>query len=234
MRTATPSEARSSDARPAPTATTLELLTSRPLEVRLAQVPPPAQPRPNWPLWALIALLGVLGLVYAYLGGTYILPWEHRPALSCWPEIPPLQLGVSFPHWLAVGDEGCLDLTITNWGSEPLTGTVAVVFSGQRAVRFAEGERNVISFAGLAPDEQRVHRLRFLFAEPPAMLRGGSASFRLWVRLADGREHCLNGGAVLMAPLPYLRTILSGLAGLMLGGLGGLLWAQLRKRFFPD
>jgi hypothetical protein len=218
-------------AKPASAPPVPNILTLPPNTIFKVEVVPPAKPPDAWdqwrPIvkWLLVAVLIVSGVLYLF----WIMPMAYSPVLAD-DRAPGLLLTVSYPVFLARGDEGAIEVTATNANTQPLTGTVTVIFSGTLPVQFVGDSGNTLKIAALPAGGQQTLHVRYQLAQIAAF---GSDSLRF-------TPHALleNGASVDYAPqnvtitfVPLVKTILTGALGI--SAITGLLWAQLKQRLFP-
>jgi hypothetical protein len=211
----------------------VRLASHVPLTVQMVQEEEP--PRQDW-LPVLLIVLLLFGMCYGAAWIKWIHPREHIPATACGPEVPELTVHLSYPRYLAAGDAGQIEISVVNHFTQTLTGTVTLLFDQAPGVHIANKEGTVLHFKELPGGGQVTGRVKFSWNTAPKLINAGSSSFQPWLSLADGRQQKLEiePPTIAMSPLSYLGAVLGWLRGtVIVAGLGGLFWEQLKKRLFP-
>jgi len=191
---------------------------------------PPTVPAQLAPV-ARFALFMVVSLAlgwYALLWGFYIQPRVYQPPIEIGPDLSVL---LSYPKYIAVGDEGQIDLTAINTSDRPLTATVALVFTGDPAAQALPDSANSASLKELASGGGQTTRLRFQVHQAPRPFHSGVLTFVLRADVA-GQVTDSQPFSIALAPFPYLRRLMSGSLGL--AALLGLFWGRAKKWLLPE
>lgn len=205
----------------------------RPLRVRWEGL------RRQWRQMLSIGLLFLLVAVSLYLvrlGMQYVLPVEAPGPVVC-RGAPGLTVSLVYPTYLALGDEGFLDVTVHNTATHTVTGTLVVAFTGPVPVRLAAGTDSAIRLEGLAPGASHTQRLRFFRSEPvssASLLGSPGLPVRFTLSWAGSPVPCADRAWELRpAPVYRLQAVLRWLGGLLAAGAAGLLkdlWDLLKHR----
>lgn len=174
-------------------------------------------------------VVGMLFLMALGLWQRYILPHSYQLPINLAPEIPGLAVSLSYPTYVAVGDEGYLDVMVTGRSAEPATGRLVVVFTAPPSAQTLPESTNLIEFSALRDGQQLAQRVRFGLNQWPWAWHVGTVKFQVQAMTEDGREKLMAEHNIALAPLPYLKTILFGSFGLT--ALGGIFWDYIRRRF---
>jgi hypothetical protein len=127
----------------------------------------------------------------------------------------PVSLILTYPNYIAGGDQGYIDVTMCNEGDRPISRNVVVDFHDHHHVVCMNcSEKNELEFKDLAPRVRQTWRIGFVMNETPSCHLYWSAlpPVQFDVKVVDGYG---NGIAVFsdqevkLAPIPYLRTFLS-------------------------
>ncbi len=186
-----------------------------------------------WLLPAAAAILLLLTGFYAFAWASWIQPRERLSPSVCGAQVPELAVHLSYPRYLAVGDEGEIDVTVINRATQTLTGSVTLAFDQAIGVHVAGDEETVLRFKDLPGGGQVTDHVKFSWNISPRFGDAAASSFRLRVSLASGGLYETDAQTVTVAPIPYLTLALARGAAL-LTGLVGLLGEQIKKRLFPS
>jgi len=183
--------------------TPVHLLAKEPLSVRLTK------DSPSWRrfLW-LPAAVAVLVVVYAALWLWFVFPRGCPDPVPGDLQIGGLGVGLSYPQYIALGDEGYIDVTITNQSDRVVTGTLTLVSTGSLPVHTVPREDNVVSFVSLPTDGQIAERIHLVINKQPVLLSRGKILF--WLRAVtteDPRQYESGKFAIAISPLSHLNTI---------------------------
>jgi len=175
-----------------------------------------------WRIWTILLL--IFG-VWLYV--TYVYP-------QWYPELRWLSsthwLSLTYPKYIAVGDQGYIRVTVSNESDRPLSSKVVIDFSdADHIVCMNCTERNEIEFKDLAPHARQTWRVGFVLNEAPSFQGLGRPSVQFNVRVMDAHGDWTTDPLlrqIEVAPLPHLRTILISpptISGGVLGGVVALL-----------
>jgi hypothetical protein len=176
----------------------------------------------DWPI--LILLLFFLFGLWLWL--TYLVPNEypHEP-IELEPANVPIWLSLTYPKYIAYGDEGYIDVTIRNEGDRTISSIAVVDFNDDHVVCMNCSEANKVEFIDLAPHVRQTWRIGFVLNEAPRFHVSRQyprpVCFDVIVIDTDGNRAEFSGQAINLAPLPYLRKVL--VSGGVLGGVLALL-----------
>ncbi len=196
------------------------------LHVKL--ITPDKEPAPlsPWLRRFMVAAI-VLGFLYLILWGTYVYPRAYPPPTN----FPSLSIALIQPAYVAPGDEADLDVTVTNSSTDPITGTVAVVFEGSAAAHPAPLEEAFISFDGLAGGASLTRRIRFSICQAPTFFC--QDMIRLSLQAAVGGQ-CVRfpvESQIAVAPVPYIKKVISFLSSSAItAAVATFLWDEIKKR----
>jgi hypothetical protein len=213
----------------------LKLTWDAPIKVEVVEKekPPPEVNRLTLLLrFAAIFFAVSFALLGALLGYFFLRPRNYLPPAGCAPEIEGLSIALSYPSYIATGDEGYIDVTVINGGEREITGTVVVVFKGPISVQSAVSESSVIEFTALKSGGRETRRVRFSLNESPLWFSDEVVRFHL-LAAVEGSEKKLEEHIIQLAPIPYLKTGFSWLMGSsFVAGLISALWDEIRRRIF--
>jgi len=173
--------------------------------------------------WLRVVILLTVLFWCICLGLIYVYPQKYPERLSLssthW-------LSLTYPEYIAVGDQGYMRVTISNEADRPLSSKVVIDFrDADHIVCMNCTERNEIEFKDLAPHARQTWRIGFVLNEAPSLQGFKSPSIQFVVRVADehGKWKNASSGQIYIAPLPYLRTVLVSAPSTSGGILGGVL-----------
>jgi len=203
------------------------VLPDEPIRVQVVPTPKPADD-----VWqrrgrVILASMLIALVVLAGLWGIYVAP--TTPAVETRDG---LQVALTFPNYLAVGDEGAIDVTVTNLTGGPVTGTLALAFSPLPPVHLLEESEAVIALENFPPSAGRSARVRFQAALTPYPINSGRIDFTPLATLDGQALAAFTTRSTAIAPFPYLRVLTTGAFGV--SALAGLFWEQIKKRLFPS
>ena len=215
----------------APTSPAPAILKMEPdalLQVKL--IKPEKEPTPLNPL-----LLGftvaaiVLGLLFLFLWGTYVYPRTYPPSI----DVSSLSITLVQPAYVAIGDEAEMDVTVTNRSTDPITGTVAVVFTGSVTVHPVPLESTSFSFENFASGASLTRRIKFSICQAPIFFCQDAIRMELQVTVGDQCIRLPVEQQIAVAPLPYVKTGISFLFGsAIIAAVATFLWDEIKKRLF--
>ena len=134
--------------------------------------------------------------------------------------------------------KGEIEISATNHYTGALSGTVTLLFDANPGVHTSNEEGTVLRFEDLPGGGQVTGRVQFSWNAVPRLFNVDAVAFQTWVSLDDGRRQMLavpDPPTVAIPKVPYLNTVLGWLRGtVIVAGLGGLLWEQVKKRLFPS
>jgi hypothetical protein len=184
-------------------------------------------------LGLLLILLGLLILMYLSLWIIFVWPQYYIPPTAC--AGLPLSVSLRYPYYVAVGDEGFVEVGLRNTGTQPISGTAVIAFGGDLSVHPVLARTNALSFKALPPGGITADRVRFTLNERPSRLRG-TLPFTVQITADQTCNLGLPNDPMRLAPIPGLKTALTAvLSGMVsITALAGLLWEQIRKRLFPE
>jgi hypothetical protein len=200
----------------------------RPLLVKLVQEPQPVVPL--WRRYLPAAVLVILVLIYAGLFVAYLFP-ESTPLVSA--ATAPLNVQLRYAEFASVGDTGYIELTITNTGDRPISGTLVVAFAPTVSVSLLTDNQAHLTFADLPPGGRVPHRLEYRTLGPWDLPVTGSLPFRLLLLTSSGKPEPLTTAEIGLMPLPHLSWGLGWLRTGVLASLAALLWERIKKWLFP-
>lgn len=170
-----------------------------------------AATRRNW-LWLFtLAFFGII-LLFASLLAIYVIPTSTVSDFSN--TLPELRLLFTFPDSLARGDEGVIDLTVTNRDGSPITGTLVLSFTQSLPLHLLDGSSNTLRMENLAAGMRQTSQIRFKVPTMPRYLDTDTVSFTPLLVQASRIHTGYKTQVISILPIPYLRLILTVLIGL--------------------
>src|SRR5262249_44877466 len=140
---------------------------------------------------------------------------------------------VAHPGYAAFGDLTEFDLTVTNLGNDPFNGQVTISFKGNIPVQPSPSESTTLKLEPLAPGASATQRLNFSLGRQTGWFSGESLRTELQATSGAQRFHAPIPQPVLVAAIPYPRTLHDWLRNSVLSAaVAVLLWEVIRKRFF--
>ncbi|HEY4689962.1 MAG TPA: hypothetical protein VIK33_11665 [Anaerolineae bacterium] len=215
-------------ASPVPAAT----LTLPPDTVFKVQVVPPDKPPDAWErwrpyvVWAFRAILVISGLMWFF----WLQPVEY-PAPLTDPGLPELSITLTYPQYVSIGDEGTIDLSVTNVSTRTISGTLVLAFGDAPPVRVRDDSANVLKVENLPPGGKQTLSVHYSLALAPT-LGGGYLEFTPRASIDGGGSVDYATQRVDVTFVPLVRTMLVIVLGP--AGLAGLFWDQIKKRLFPS
>lgn len=169
-----------------------------------------------WPF-----LVSVLVIVSgAMLWALFVWPQNHPldETIELKPAPIPLSLRVVYPRYVAIGDQGHVAVTIVNRSSQPISGTVVIVFDGCHIACTSGDRTNRIQFQDLAPRVSQDFEITFVLNEAPRFYVVGPnpppVKFHLQVADTNGNKaDAFSDQEIKLGPIPYLGKILSPIIG---------------------
>jgi hypothetical protein len=160
-----------------------------------------------------------------------------KPVAYVEPPVDPTQtaaLAVTlvYPQFVSRGDEGVIDVTITNITPQPISGTLVLDFGNPPPITTLDNSTNVLTLKDLPPRGNQSLHLRFSLAQSTTDLSPATLIFTPRVTLDSGEGAAYQAQSINVTPIPMVRTLLNGALGL--AALYGLLWAQIQKRLLPS
>jgi hypothetical protein len=181
---------------------TLQIDPNVVLQVKMVE-PDKRAKGPNIPLRILliVAFAGFIALVVLWT--VYIRPVvdPQRQDLGL------LSVSLKHPAYVARGDDNELDVTITNRGAEPVSGTVALVFTGNAGARPLSGETTGIELDKLGGGASVTKRVKFDVSQNAS--RFDNVRLALQMSAANQQAPPRELSQIAIAPVPYLRAITS-------------------------
>lgn len=207
------------------------VLTLPPDATFKVQVLPPEKMPGAWDRWRPYAyyVLGGVLTIAGLMAFFWLVPIEYSPALSH-PDAPQLAIALTYPRYIARGDEGTIEMTVTNVSTQAISGTVVLAFGDVPAVRVGEDSSNTMKLDRLVSGGKQSLRVRYSLAQAPTF---GSGSLEFTPRATiegSGSADFAPAQRVDIAFVPLLRTILPG----MILGVLGLFWDPIKKWLFPS
>jgi hypothetical protein len=188
------------------------IVIADPVRVQLMSPQPSLTPTRRYRYLAqfvFFAIFALAGLLLFY----YLRPNTTITGIDCTEALPGLRVWMTHPNYLAVGDEGEMQITVANavTNTEAISGTLLVEFRGPAVVRLRPSASNAFGFTSLAPGEQRSTHLPFAFNEPEIMVFFANTNRPLYfvLRLTDSPTPCTPGPwRVAVTPIARLRSLL--------------------------
>jgi hypothetical protein len=145
----------------------------------------------------------------------YVVPQEycHEP-VELKPAKIPIFLSLTYPKYIAGGDQGYIDVTVRNETDRPLSSTVVVDFSDDHVVCMACSGTNKVEFKDLLPRVKQTWRIVFVLNEAPRFYwsRQVPQPMRFGIKVMDvdgNKADAFLNRTIALAPFPYLRTALT-------------------------
>ena len=174
------------------------------------QLVEPVKPATSWDRWRprVMWLFAAVLIVASLLWLAWLMPVNYPPPLQA-ATIPELSLTLAYPPYLSRGDDGTIDLTVTNIASQTITGTVIVNFAASPQIMQVEDSTNVVKLESLPSGGKQTLHIRYRLAQP--MIFGDDAlTFTPHTTLEDGRSADYSPQTINITFLPLVRTILTG------------------------
>jgi hypothetical protein len=180
----------------------------------------------DWPV--IVVLVGWFFVVW--LGLTYILLQEYSAPGNLSPSQAPVSLSFTYPKYIAVGEQGYIDVTVRNVATRTVSvsGTVVIDFRDDHIVRMSGSGTNTMEFKNLPPRGAQTSRIGFVLNQAQSFYRLGQAPppVRFAVKAVDTEGNVVDAFSdqtIGIAPLPFLRTALVRITLVSGGVLGGAL-----------
>jgi len=160
--------------------------------------------------WHVIVISAVL--VFAvWLWLHYLVPQEHR-SKELDPATMPVWIRLAYPEYIAVGDQGYIDVTVGNMATGPISVVVVVDFIDGHTIQMSESETNKVEIKDLAPSGRHTSRIGFILNEAPYFYGLADAPPPVWfdVKVVDMSGSLLkvfSNQLILLAPFPHLRAL---------------------------
>jgi hypothetical protein len=198
------------------------------LHVKLIEPEKEAGPLNSWVI-LLIAAAIVLGIILLILWGTYVCPRTYPQPVS----VSQLSVALVSPAYVAIGDEAYLDVTVTNTGTTPITGTVAVVFEGSATAHPVPAQKTVINVDDLAGGASVTQRMGFFIYQTPIFFCQDTVRLSLQVTVDNQCKRVPIRSQISVAPIPHVKEFVSLLSGSAITtAVVTLLWDEMKKRLF--
>ena len=195
------------------------------------QIVEPVKPPTVWDVWRPLVIRVLEGTLFiaGLLWFVWVAPMNY-PTLT---EIgaPELSLTMAYPQYVSRGDEGAIDLTVTNVASHTITGTVLIDFGAAPQVIEAKDSTNLLKLENLPRGGKQTLHVRYQLAQP-ADFGNAALTFTPRAILENGSTAEYAPQTIGVTFLPLVRTILTGAFGL--SALAGLLWGQIKQHLFPS
>lgn len=207
--------------------TTLKL-PNEPIRVQVVKSEKREEPRRQFVVNALLAAL----ILTISIWGIYVIPVAPVPIIHPGADNQQLELALTFPGNLAVGDAGAIDLTVTNLSDSPISGTVTLRFapSPSPPIHLIDDSQVTLRLNGLAAGERQTNHIDFQIALSPWPLFAGQISFTPQLELDGQASVDHTPQQISVWPIPQFRSLFSG-------GMGTLLivlfWDRIKKWLFP-
>jgi hypothetical protein len=181
-------------------------------------------------LFVLACVFLILGLVSCVvLWWKFVRPRNYDVVFLTGDSRPGMELNISYPTYVAVGNEGRVDVTLSNDGVRSLTQTIVLVFGGPCTAQPLPTGSNVLKFERVEAGGQHTESMSFAVSEVPEAIHHGSVSFVVRVdSMQSGRTYRIG-----LMPFPYLNTwlprVTAALVATLLGALGGLFRDNIKQ-----
>ncbi|MGH8569341.1 MAG: hypothetical protein ACREXU_15360 [Gammaproteobacteria bacterium] len=173
-----------------------------------------------------IAIAAALGLFVYWL---FVLPADLFSPIEF--KDTSVSVSITYPRYVAFGDEAEMALSVTNHGSEVFTGQITVIFKGNVGARPLPPGRTAIEIKDLVAGASSANRLRFAFARDPGWFSEETIATTLQVSSTAAPAHALPGPEIRVAPVPFLRTSINLItSSAIVVAVAALLWEVVRKR----
>ena len=157
-------------------------------------------------------------IIFAGLGATYVTPTSSITDFDS--NAPNLQITLTYPTNLAIGDVGSIDFTIANLSTQPITGTFIILFKPDPPIHLIDGTTTILRVENLIEGERQSTHIRFQIAILPWFLNSGRIEFVPHAELDGHTRIDYNIQFIGIAPFPYLRIVVTGAFGII----GVLIW----------
>lgn len=170
---------------------------------------------------------------------------KEQMIVSCGKFIPGLTVSITYPTYMAIGDQGELVVTVKNSQSPtknvPLddSNSIVVYFPDKLGVNFDPKSSNIIKLKDLAPGEIRTQIIKFSLSRKPKILSPQGREVVFGIRVAGHYQSCEGKTAVITtAPLYMLQTIVIPFAakfgvGAVFVAIIGLIWDKVKAFLNP-
>jgi tetratricopeptide (TPR) repeat protein len=162
----------------------------------------------------------------------YLLP-RQTAVVDCKALSRSLSVYVTFPAYLANGDEGEIQVTLANEvnASTAISGTVLIDFQGPAKTRNSDpNSSNVIQFASLAPGERKSTNFKFTLNEPIQLVADPTRYLEFGLFASPSNQPCEPSKFhIAVAPIYSLRSAIAFLWGSIGLAIVGLLWNRIKK-----
>ena len=173
-----------------------------------------------------IAIAAALGLFVYWL---FVLPTEFFSPIEF--KDTSVSVSMTYPTYVAFGDEAEMALSVTNHGSKGFTGQITVIFKGNVGARPLPSGSTAIEIKDLVAGASSANRLRFAFAMDPGWFSEETIGTTLQVSSTAAPVQALPGPEIGIAPVPFLRTLINLItSSAIVVAVAALLWEVVRKR----
>jgi hypothetical protein len=146
----------------------------KPLEVKLIPADKKDDPKTVRRRLFLELCLGYAILILGGWGAIYLTPAVSTVLYRANQPEPDLWLALTFPQYLAIGDERTIEATTTNLSQQPITATITLSFgTGNESnlltmpIHLAEGSSNVFDLGNMRPGQRATKLVKFQIGLPP-------------------------------------------------------------------
>ena len=151
-----------------------------------------------------IAIAAALGLFVYWL---FVLPTEFFSPIEF--KDTSVSVSMTYPTYVAFGDEAEMALSVTNHGSKVFTGQITVIFKGNVGARPLPSGSTAIEIKDLVAGASSANRLRFAFAMDPGWFSEETIGTILQVSSTAAAVQALPGPEIGIASVPFLRTLIN-------------------------
>jgi hypothetical protein len=198
------------------------------IKVKLVTEPKVQDPAATVKRWFGILCLCLVVVLLAGFSALYLSPTVSAVLY------PPDQANVWFaltqPKYLAIGDEGTIEVATTSIAQQPISVTSSIAFTPYEVtpgslvipVNVSSGSSNVFTLDNLAPYERRINYVKFQVGVAPQVLVATSNfTPSLQMGISTGPYMFYDLRPIELWPLPYSRLIvtvaLTGVVGFAIG-----------------
>jgi len=180
----------------------------------------------RYSLWASITSLAIVLLILWYL---FLFP-RNQILVDCDQSVSGLFATLNYPVYIANGDDGKIQITLSNTGNLPVDGTVLVDFQGTAAVQIIDPTNsNSIPF-DLNPNERKSTTIRFFINEPMKIISDPSLYVNLNIIAKDNSNPCRPQNIhIATSPIFGLNSLVTFLWGSIGLAIIGLFWERIKE-----